>query len=445
MFKLDSKKINIAYLGLFLGFLTLEFCMLWWIGGPLMTPDSHSYLASVSNPLNAVGEWQPPGMPLLFWFFSQLGVLPHIVPAFLGALRGLLTTLLIRPNRWWHWLVVSAIFFAPPLLFVDLSFWSESTFIVFILFIAWLFKLNFCFGYFLLIVFIPLLSQIRYSGFFLLPAGCIALFLLLRKKRLHFRFSKVFIYVISILPMIVWMTINFGVTGHPTKMSRSAVQCKSLLATLADINFCSLRSSVGICILDSDRTFFNDKYKRSTFFRNDLQFSPNSPMIKYEKIYGTSGVCQVARDSLNELVIEHSFILIWTLMERWIWQFGKWESTEAGHPYLLLNDKLMSSSISSMMDRLLVRFQTSFFSGLLLVSSFGVLFLRAARRPEICFLIIGAWTHALGIAFINPFLSLRYMVIHQMMIAIGVALVLARIYPHGGWERRDGNTHAIDS
>lgn len=388
----------------------------------IMSPDSYSYLRYAVKPF---AEEKDNYFPLGFsWFLYLCDLLRLSYPQALDLLaagRVTVVFLLLRQSiKLLPSCLGAAFFFNPSWVLVGLTVWSENLFSFLTLLIALVLsirshprtRLVSSLGLFAVLCFT------RFAGIFFLPGVAVGL---AYSKGISFKKFVIHFVSASISLLGVWVVLNLWQSGHPFSQTTHVPSCKFGIISMNELSFCQWFKESQICALDPKREVLNNPLYFNTAGLFRLHFG-TSPTVHMGEVLGEDVVCAEYKKILHLAAFEHPFQFLGLMISRIYDQMGSWEDTERGH----LMDPAHTISFLAKIDRWAESWQ--YFQPILrtlILFSFCIFISRKERwRPELLFLWVGGVAHAAGIAFTNPFLALRYMIIHQTLLWVFALFIL---------------------
>jgi hypothetical protein len=416
-----------AFLALFVSLLILGL-----LGGPLLTPDSTVYLAISAAPLSYLGNWIPPGFPLLLFVLgAQVFSLPVAMACIVALRSGLIYGILRKRFGKLGASFGLLSFFTPEWFQINSSVWSESAFTLWIVIIAFILDRFPARPIRTLIVAIilPMLYYTRHAGLFLLPAVVLALGLNEGTPWNRFRFSgQKFLAGLGAV-LLGCLVSNYAYTGNALSHVIQASTCIQGLAAMSRFNYCDWGVAPQLCALDPQRRWINGLPIENS--QTLLVLNGSGPLRQFAL---THDGCPELQEVMTQTLLHQPFGLMALWTKRLVLHFGSWDMTERGNVnevHLNPERAALKAEAIHLLDEALDfsnLLQAWIYIPLLFLATFSLLFWPAKMGPVSVFLILGGISHALGISINNPFQVLRYMLVSKMMIQLGVLNILFKLY-----------------
>lgn len=393
------------------------------LGGPFQTPDSFGYLKQALAPWSFWASWRPPGISFYLYVTNLLGWKVSSALSVIAATNlSLIYELLKSIHSHWRWPVFIGFIANAPWIMIHCSVWSESLFMTACLVIAvalhrvpvFLVRLGFC-----LIAF-AVGAITRHVAVFLLPAVIIALSwpeTLMRHRCLVARWFC----VAAPAFVLLWVGLNISRTGHPLRPVNSDMPCMQSLAALNSVPYCQWAPHLALCRMDPARKVVGNPSLETIDGMNQLFFGAESPLRLFAERAGGAAVCAELKKT-GMIILRHAPLALFGLeLKRFVGSFGAWHATERGQP--ADSPKFVGSVV--FLDDILELFRKMGFLNYLLLGVFpAFVILRKKVNATTAFLVLAACGHALGLALNNPFLTLRYMAVHQLLLALAAVLLI---------------------
>lgn len=400
--------------------------LLAFLGGPFLTPDSGAYLRYADGPWNWFGLHHPSGTGWVLWIGSAWGFPISATVTALGALEAAIVQRFISRRGGTLFALISAIgiLLHPELLIIRLSLWSEPMMLLGIVVTMMTLTMptrRFRWVVLSLILLFVIMCEARHAALFLMPGFIVGTATLLVDGQVA-RWYKTSIGLFLAF-VAVWLGANCLRTGNPTSPSQRSFECVHFIAAYHRMPFCQSSPSIALCGADPGNSFMKQGVGKAPGFVELDQFAhnPASPIKKLA--LSPAAECELWKEIRRDLIANHKIDTAKLLLGRILSQFGQWEFNERGGPVMngITPDKIISLDQWSIW--------TSEHSWLLWTFWLGGLFYaiwsKQLTSPVVIFLVVGALGHAFGIAFNNPFLSMRYLAVHKYMLSLAALIVLA--------------------
>jgi hypothetical protein len=298
--------------------------------------------------------------------------------------------------------------------YLGITFWSETLFCTFLFGLAYVFALppeRLPLRFLALGGLIVGMLLTRLAGMFVVPAVLVGVYFLAPSWRLRAAGAGAVILAV--------ITTNLINTGTLTRSSRERAHCQQGLIALNDLEFCSVPEAAALCAMDPDRQMFGKTFTDSYQGMSWLQYGQQSPYKRFYETQGEDATCAAFSAALKHVIATQPFTYAWLLTKR-VWSsFGPWDASEIT-PGACPTRECREASPG--IERTLNGWKSTQHLNQLLLLLFPVLLWKRpkTRTPLVLFLGAAALFHAGGLAFNNPYPSLRYFAIHQTLLMLAL-------------------------
>jgi len=270
------------------------------------------------------------------------------------------------------------------------------------------------------------LTEVRNAAFFLMPAFVLGICWNTSVREMIRYRSLLKVGAVFLLFIGTWGSLNLVRSGSVFQPVRGSEPCAHGIAALSEFHFCTKDSL--LCALDPERKQL-ETGKTTIEGLTSLEYSPSSPINQFRTRYGDSAenVCSEYRRIQFHLLRTEMPALFYGLSSRVFSLYGPWEVSEIG----IAADAHRPPTVLEHAVDIENKFQ---FVYQILLFLLIVLLWRGRLQPITVFLLLGSFGYSFGIAYVEPFLLMRYGMIGKMLLLLAfVTWVSGLRRPNGNW------------